>query len=115
MKKRLIEKESCIIHANIPASKWDDAIKAVQKLGGYVIEESVPWREAFPPGYLENEPAVLLKGARAREELTQERLSAMTKIPRRHISEMENGKRPIGKENARKLAEALKTNYRVFL
>jgi len=36
-------------------------------------------------------------------------------IPRRHISEMENSKRPIGKQNARKLAEVLKVDYRVFL
>jgi len=28
---------------------------------------------------------------------------------------MENGKRPIGKENAKKLAEVLHTDYRVFL
>jgi len=39
----------------------------------------------------------------------------MTGIPRRHISEMEHGKRPIGKETARRLAKALKCDYRVFL
>jgi plasmid maintenance system antidote protein VapI len=39
----------------------------------------------------------------------------MTGIHRRHLSEMENAKRPIGKENAKKLAEALNTNYRMFL
>jgi plasmid maintenance system antidote protein VapI len=42
-------------------------------------------------------------------------LSEMTGIPRRHISEMEHGKRPIGKETARKLAKALDCDYRVFL
>jgi plasmid maintenance system antidote protein VapI len=39
----------------------------------------------------------------------------LTGIPQRHISEMERGKRPIGKETAKKLAVALKTDYRVFL
>jgi transcriptional regulator with XRE-family HTH domain len=39
----------------------------------------------------------------------------MTGIARRHISEMENGKRSIGKEIARKLAKALNCDYRVFL
>lgn len=39
----------------------------------------------------------------------------MTGIPQRHISEMENGKRPVGKTNAKKLAEALNVDYRLFL
>ena len=36
-------------------------------------------------------------------------------VPRQHISNMENGKRPIGKENAKRLAAALHVDYRVFL
>jgi plasmid maintenance system antidote protein VapI len=36
-------------------------------------------------------------------------------IPQRHLSEMEKGKRPIGKEMAKRLANALKTHYKVFL
>ena len=47
--------------------------------------------------------------------MTQAQLSKMTGIPQRHISEMENGKRPIGKENAKKLAKALNCDYRRFL
>ena len=39
----------------------------------------------------------------------------MTGIPQGHISEMENGKRPIGKEIAQKLGKALNVDYRVFL
>ena len=39
----------------------------------------------------------------------------MTGIPRPHISGMERGARPIGKENARKLAAALNCDYRLFL
>lgn len=60
-------------------------------------------------------PAAVLRGARSKAELTQIRLSELSGIPQRHISEMERGKRTIGKENARKLAIALKTDYRVFL
>ena len=36
-------------------------------------------------------------------------------VPRQHISNMENGKRPIGKENAKRLAAALHVDYRVLL
>lgn len=36
-------------------------------------------------------------------------------VPRQHISNMENGKRPIGKESAKKLAALLNVDYRAFL
>jgi plasmid maintenance system antidote protein VapI len=47
--------------------------------------------------------------------LTQTKLSELTGIPQHHISEMENGKRPIGKETAKKLAAVCKVDYRLFL
>ena len=74
----------------------------------------IPWREAM--GIEEAElPAACLRGARYREGLTQQQLSDMTGIPKRHISEMENGKRPIGKHNARRLADALRIDPRRLL
>ena len=60
-------------------------------------------------------PAAILRGSRVKEGLTQAQLAEMSGIPRRHLSEMEHGKRPIGKETARKLAQALHCDYRVFL
>jgi plasmid maintenance system antidote protein VapI len=42
-------------------------------------------------------------------------LSDLTGIPQRHISMMENGKRPIGKEMAKRLGNALNIGYKVFL
>ncbi len=78
------------------------------------VQETKPWRDVL--GYKQDElPGVFLSGARYREEMTQQELSERTGIPRRHISEMENGKRPIGKQNARKLAEALNVDPRRFL
>ena len=69
-------------------------------------QDFIPWREAM--GIKEEElPATCLRGARYREGLTQQALSELTGIPKRHLSEMENGKRPIGKKNARKLAGTL--------
>ncbi len=45
-----------------------------------------------------------------------EKLSQKTGIPQHQISEMENCKRGIGKERARKLAQALNvSDYRLFL
>ena len=73
-----------------------------------------PWQTAFP-ALKENSAGVYLAGARHREGLTQQQLAERCGLPQRHISEMENGKRPIGKENAKRLAAALHVDYRVFL
>ena len=70
--------------------------------------------EVFPE-VRTNKGGVVLRGSRYKDNLTQERLSQMTGIPRPHISGMERGARPIGKENARKLATALNCDYRLFL
>jgi len=56
-----------------------------------------------------------LKGSRYRHEITQVQLADITGIPRRHISEIESGKRALGKERAKKLADALHVDYRMFL
>jgi DNA-binding XRE family transcriptional regulator len=65
------------------------------------------------PGKSEQE--ITLAGFRHRENFTQQQLAEMTGINRRHISEMEHGKRPIGKETAKKLASVLHCDYRVLL
>jgi len=65
--------------------------------------------------YAERTTANMLIGARGKEGITQLQLSELTGIPRRHISDMENGRRPIGKQNSLKLAKALNVSYRIFL
>lgn len=57
----------------------------------------------------------VLRGARYREALTQAQLAALVGVKSSHISEMERGKRPIGKEMAKRLARALNTSYKVFI
>jgi len=73
--------------------------------------------EVFPE-CMGREQQVALRAYRTRESVTQQQLAKMTGIPQRHISEMENGKRGIGKERARKLAKAKAlcvSDYRFFL
>jgi len=80
-----------------------------------VSADSIPAEEVSPE-LLTNPHGTYLKGIRYREDLTQVQLSELTEIPRRHISEMESGRRPIGKETAKKLAAALNvSDYRMFL
>ena len=70
--------------------------------------------EVFPE-YIGKETQVALRAYRTREGLTQKQLAGLTGIPQHHISEMENGKRSIGKERAKKLADALHCDYRQLL
>lgn len=70
--------------------------------------------EVFPE-YLGKVQQTALRAYRTREGLTQKQLAALTGIPQHHISEMETGKRSIGKERAKKLGEALNCDYRQFL
>ncbi len=89
-------------------------LKALGFMNTVKNADSVSWRDAFPE-FAFNEPGTCLVAARHKKSLTQENLSGLTGIPRRHISEMENGKRPIGKKTAKKMAEVLDVDYRVLL
>ena len=98
-----------------PRKMRAEAIEALKILGFIETSDSVPWRDAFPEFTKAQSPGICLSGARTKEGLTQKELSELTRIPQRHISEMENNKRTIGKCNAQKLAKALNTDYRIFL
>ena len=77
---------------------------------------SIPWREVFKKDIAKySEPGLVLRGSRAKEKLTQKELAKTIGVSQHHISEMENGKRPIGKEMAKRFAEFFKTDYRAFL
>lgn len=104
-----------------PEDKAKEAKKAMRVLGfretGETApsEEAIPWRESKHFCQPEKWPSMTLAGARCREGLTQAQLAERTGIQRRHISEMENGKRPIGKTNAKKLGEVLQIDPRRLL
>ena len=101
-----------------PLRKKQAAIRIMARMGfTYIPEEEdppMPWRDAFPEGR-EALPGLVLAGQRKKHGMTQRALAEITGIPQRHLSEMENGKRPIGRDNARKLALALETDFRAFL
>lgn len=59
--------------------------------------------------------AVFLSGLRNREGLTQAELGKRIDVAQYHISRMERGLRPIGKNIAQRLAKVFKTDYRLFL
>lgn len=59
--------------------------------------------------------AALLRGSRHKEGMTQLELADRLGIRQSHLSEMENGRRPIGRTMARRLGEVLACDYRMFL
>ncbi|HCC53421.1 MAG TPA: XRE family transcriptional regulator [Desulfobulbaceae bacterium] len=91
-----------------------DRLRELARAAGFAESDTIPAVE-INPALATNPGGVYLKGIRYRDNITQEQLAEMTGIHRRHISEMENGRRPIGKENAKKLARVLECDYRSFL
>ena len=100
-----------------PVAHAEAAREALYALGFVEADtrETLPWREALPPIPEAERPGRMLHAARSKEGVTQSQLAQMTGIPQRHISEMEHGKRSIGKERAKQLAQILKVDYRVLL
>jgi plasmid maintenance system antidote protein VapI len=56
-----------------------------------------------------------IRGCRVRDGLTQKELARKLKIHQVHISQIEHGKRVVGKQMAHKLAKVFNTDYRLFL
>jgi DNA-binding XRE family transcriptional regulator len=56
-----------------------------------------------------------LRGLRGREGLSQKAMAEKLGLPRRHISEMEKGTRPISLEIAKLIDKTFKISYKVFL
>jgi DNA-binding XRE family transcriptional regulator len=97
-----------------PAQKVKELREYAAKLGVKESSDGIPWRDAFSE-FQGNEAGATLAGYRHRDGLTQTQLAALTDIPQRHISEMENGKRIIGVVRAKRLAEALHCDHRRLL
>ncbi len=79
-------------------------------------KKSIPWRDVFKKDIDKySEPGLVLRGSRIKAEITQKELANAIGVSQHHISEMESGKRPIGKAMAKRFADFFKTNYRIFL
>lgn len=61
------------------------------------------------------ESGVLLKGLRYREGLSQIEFAKRLNISQTNLSAMENGRRTIGKELAKRMADLFGVDYRIFL
>jgi ribosome-binding protein aMBF1 (putative translation factor) len=121
MKRQTTEDFVDIYLRGVPSDKAEmvkEAIEKILKLAGMPLKSMEEYddrlysiEEVFPDFHIGH----ALRGLRSREGLTQKQLAEMIGAKPSHISEMENGKRPIGKEMAKRLARALRTEYKVFL
>ena len=109
-----MKSNNIMISVSCPALNVVKVKQYLKKHGCVFIDDGQEWTDAKGL-FAERTPANMLIGARGKENTTQIQLSELTGIPRRHISDMENSRRPIGKQNAMKLGKALNISYRLFL
>jgi DNA-binding XRE family transcriptional regulator len=62
-----------------------------------------------------SKPGALLRGIRAREDLTQSDMARKLKVTQSDISQMENGRRKVGRKIAQRIEKLFGTPYRSFL
>ena len=100
-----------------------EQVKASLQAHGCTIREEKPalppveerdWltiEEAFPSFHAGDS----LRGARYREDVSQRQLAKLTGVSVQNISAMENGRRPIGKDMAKRFAKILNVDWRLLL
>ena len=121
MKRQTTDNFVDIFLRGVPSEKAEmvkEAIEKILELAGMPLKSMEEYddrlysiEEVFPDFHIGH----ALRGLRSREGLTQKQLAEMIGAKPSHISEMENGKRPIGRDMAKRLARALRTEYKVFL
>ena len=109
------------INLSIPSAKAGvilDALRGILPMAGLRVrrlneegDEVFSAKEVFPDG----SPAMLLRGLRGKEELTQAELATRLSISQNMVSDMESGRRPISLKMAKRIGEEFKIPYKGFL
>ena len=90
-------------------------VKTTLEAKGCIIQrEEKEWytiKEIFPDFHAGDS----IRGLRYRENMTQKQLAVAAGISVQNLSHMEHGRRPIGKEMAKRLANILNTDWRLLL
>jgi DNA-binding XRE family transcriptional regulator len=97
----------------VPAPRAAAILELVRE---YQVEENVPADDVLRDVHEKyGKTGSVIRGFRAREDMTQIELAKKLSVAQGDLSKMENGKRSIGKEMARRLAKVFNTDYRVFI
>jgi DNA-binding XRE family transcriptional regulator len=118
-KKRLTEFVVGLKHPKRYRVPADKAKGVLILLSDYLVrddEESLTPDETFKYLYDQHGKAgTILRGCRARDEMSQIELAKKLGTSQSAVASMENGSRPISKAMAHKLAKIFDTDYRNFL
>jgi DNA-binding XRE family transcriptional regulator len=122
MKKRPTKEVELVLHDRsarlfrIPRDKANAILTLIQDNEVKEEDQLVPADEVFKDLYEKHgKSGTTIRGFRSRDDLSQGELAEKLDIHQTDLSQMENGKRPISKKMAQKLAKVFKTDYRVFL
>lgn len=101
----------CIIHEDVLYRFPRDIAEKYR-----VDEEKISPDEVFSAINAKySKPGALLRGIRARENLTQVKLAKLLKITQSDVSQIENGTRKIGRMIAKRIEKLFGVHYRSFL
>lgn len=121
MKKHLTKKQRSYIRCSYRGKEYLIPISVaslyeVPEQKNKKEEDSVSVEEVFAELTEEySQAGALLKGLRARENMTQAEFAEKIAVTQANLSKMENGKRPIGKIVAKRIANIFDIDYRCFL
>jgi DNA-binding XRE family transcriptional regulator len=100
------------------ALKIREAVSAALNTAGHRVRdlndegnEVFSVAEVFP----ERAPGMLIEGFRLKFDLTQEKLAELLGTKQNRVSDLENGRREVSKEMAKKLGAVFKVPYQMFL
>lgn len=98
---------------NVPLSKIKPLLVSLKEYS----DETLPWREVAKSRIKTagGESAYMVKTSREMAEMTQVELAKRLRMAQGNISQIETGKRAVGKNLAKKLAKIFDVDYRVFL
>lgn len=122
MKKPLTDAVTITVHGRVerrfrlPQEKAKGLLRLISEFEVDEDEQLIPIDEVFKDLHKKyGRSGSVVRGLRAREELTQVELAKKIGVPQSHISQIEHGKRPIGKKMAKRIAAVFNTDYRAFL
>ncbi len=114
MKKHLTSKKAKVIWHG---SRYSVPLKVLDK---YKVTDKKSETESVESVFGDliaqyGEPAVILKGLRTKEGLSQIDFAKKIGISQQNLSAMENGRRSIGREMAKRIAKKFGIDYRLLL
>ncbi len=118
MKKHHIESERNYVRLQHAGKVYQFPVKVAEK---YLISDVINEPPLSPETIFAEinkkytKPGALLRGIRARENLTQIEMAKKLKVTQSDISQMENGARRIGRSVAMRIQKLFGMSYRSFL